>query len=703
MQSFRTELENPIVEQDILELERKIFAFKNGQMDEEKFRSLRLARGVYGQRQQGVQMIRIKIPYGKLSTQQLRRIADVSDKYSTGNLHITTRQDIQIHYVSLDDTPELWATLEKDAVTLREACGNTVRNVTASHLAGIDPLEPFDVSPYAEAVYKYFLRNPICQDMGRKFKIAFSSNTKDAYLSFAHDLGFIPVVHQNGVAQHGFKVLVGGGMGSQPSSAFVAHEFLPADRLIPFSEAVIRVFEAYGERGNRMKARLKFLVKKVGVDAFMELVEAQKTTLPYQSIPIDYQPSAGLKKTIDRSPAPLAESDLPAYEAWKQANVFAQRQEGYSYIGVKIRTGDLSTANARKLADIVDKYAADDIRLTIGQGLILRYVPNPLLPNVYAALKDIDLAKVGFESVHDIVACPGTDTCNLGIASSIGLAHKLESFILENYLELTDEKRIDIKISGCMNSCGQHMIAAIGFQGMSIKVGALVAPATQILLGGAVLGNGEARYADKVIKIPAKRTPQALALLLQDAETHTLPNETFVDYYVRQGKIYFYELLKELSQTESITEDDLVDWGNAEKYKKAIGVGECAGVTIDLVATLLFEAEESLEWAAIAMQDKKYADAIFHSYNAFVKTAKAILTGTTAKMNSQAAVIRAFDTIFPADDSVQQLGFESFDSLVLQMRKHEPTAFFAEKYSAESKQFLQSIQSKRTQQLADKK
>jgi len=247
MLSFRTEIENPIVEKDIIELEKKIHQYQNGALDEDGFRSLRLARGIYGQRQEGVQMIRIKLPFGRLSSEQLIRIADVSDKYSTGRLHITTRQDIQIHYVSLDKTPELWAELERDDITLREACGNTVRNVTASETAGIDPDEPFDVSPYADAVFRFFLRNPICQELGRKFKISFSSSDKDSALSYMHDLGFIPKVKsgKNGDIR-GFKVMIAGGLGSQPRHADTMFEFLEADRIIPFIESVLRIVDRYG-------------------------------------------------------------------------------------------------------------------------------------------------------------------------------------------------------------------------------------------------------------------------------------------------------------------------------------------------------------------------------------------------------------------------------------------------------------------------
>jgi sulfite reductase (ferredoxin) len=288
MLSFRTELENPLVQKDIIELEQKIRAFREGELPEEKFRSLRLARGVYGQRQQGVQMVRIKLPYGKMTLDQWKRISDVSDEYSTGNLHLTTRQDVQIHFVSLDRTPQLWAELEQDNITLREACGNTVRNITASDTTGIDPDEPFDVSPYAHAMFEYFLRKPVCQEMGRKFKIAFSNTEKDTGLTFMHDLGAIARVREvEGRLVRGFKVLIGGGLGAQPHLAITTHEFLEADLLIPYLESVLRVFDRHGERNSRHKARIKFLIQKLGIDAFNELVAAEQQALTHERYPVD--------------------------------------------------------------------------------------------------------------------------------------------------------------------------------------------------------------------------------------------------------------------------------------------------------------------------------------------------------------------------------------------------------------------------------
>ncbi len=567
MQSFRTELENPIVEKDILELERKIALFREGKIDEEKFRSLRLARGVYGQRQQGVQMIRIKLPYGRVTSAQLRRICKVSEEYSTGRLHITTRQDIQIHYVSLDRTPQLWAELERDDVTLREACGNTVRNVTASELAGIDPKEPFDVTPYADATFRYFLRNPVCQEMGRKFKMSFSSSDEDIALSYLHDLGFIPKVKIVGGREvRGFKVLLGGGLGSQPRHADMISEFVPTDQIIPFTEAVLRIFDRHGERARRNKARMKFLVKDLGVEAFLELVEKERKALPFSSFPLDFEDyEAG--KTLPNPENPTLEKELGLdYELWKLTNVLPQKQKGYVAIGVKVSLGDFYIDQARALADLVEKYANNEVRFTLRQNFLIRDVREDLVPFFYQELQKMGLAQRGYNTLGDITACPGTDTCNLGIASSTGIAVELEKVILEEYPQYLQNRDLVIKISGCMNACGQHNMAHIGFQGMSMKSGKTVIPALQVLLGGGNLGDGNGRFADKVTKVPSRRGPQALRVLLDDFDKNA-GGKDFLSYYDKQGQLYFYELLKELSDASTVTESDSVDWGHNEPMK----------------------------------------------------------------------------------------------------------------------------------------
>ena len=695
MQSFRTELENPVVEKDIIELENKIQLHKEGKIPEERFRSLRLARGVYGQRQHGVQMIRIKIPYGRLTSKQLIRIASVADEYSTGKLHITTRQDIQIHYVSLDRTPELWSELEKDSVTLREACGNTVRNVTASADAGISPNEPFDVTPYADAVFKFFLRNPVCEEMGRKFKISFSSNDNDSALSYIHDLGFIPKVVNE---KKGFKVLLAGGLGSQPREADVLYDFLEVNQLIPVIESVLRVFNHYGERTKRLKARMKFLIKSIGLEAFKNLIAEEQLALSHKTYDIDTEAFQHIKSPLKHNISAVKIKNQSLFKAWKRSNVFVQKQQGYCAIGIKVRLGDFSTDQARALAHLIEQYAADELRFTLRQNILVRHVKFEWLAFFYSSLKAIGLADVGYESTSDITACPGTDTCNLGIASSTGMANALESVIENEYPEYLNNKLITIKISGCMNACGQHNMSQIGFQGMSIKTkDNRIAPAVQILLGGSNLGNGSGKFADKVIKLPSKRGPEALRILLDDYDQNSINEELFTDYYERQGKGYFYNLLTVLSDVEQLQSSDFIDWGNEHKYIQAVGVGECAGVVVDLVSTLILEATEKIQSSNEALLSGLYADAIYHAYTAFVNGAKAILTSESISANSQAKVIALFDEHFIDTNII--LWDNDFPVDVYSYKQREASYKFAKFYITRAEKFLDTIQSFRNSKL----
>ena len=695
MESFRTEIENPIVQKDIIDLERKIRLFKEGKIDDERFRSLRLARGVYGQRQEGVQMIRIKLPFGKVSSEQLVRITKVSDEYSTGRLHITTRQDIQIHYVSLDRTPQLWANLEKDDITLREACGNTVRNITASENAGIDPEEPFDVSPYAHALFQFFLRNPVCQEMGRKFKMSFSSSDKDTALSYLHDLGFIPKI-VNG--ERGFKVMLGGGLGSQPSHAELLSDFVPVNQIIPMTEGVLRIFDRYGERAKRLKARMKFLIKDIGKDEFLRLVEEEKKALSFQTVEIDTTAFDG------PIPAPALEvpkvtiEDVAAYEAWKKSNVIAQKQAGYVAIGIKVALGDFYTDKARALAHLIKNYGANELRFTLRQDILIRNIKEENLPFFYQELAKLDFVTLGYNTINDVTACPGTDTCNLGIASSTGIAVELERVLATEYPQYSNNQEITIKISGCMNACGQHNMAEIGFQGMSINSGKLVAPALQVLLGGGNLGNGQGRFSDKVIKIPSRRGPEALRLILNDFEANA-NGQTFLEYYDAKGEKYFYEFLKPLADVTNLTEADFVDWGNADNYVKAVGVGECAGVVIDLVATLLVEAKDKLTFSQEAMNDQQWSDSIYLTYAGLVNAAKALLLAENQKTNHHAGIIDLFDTVFVETNKIQLA--TTFKDLVYQIKDNEPSEAFAKQYLEQAIAFFATIETYREKDLAD--
>lgn len=694
MESYRTPYEHEtahnkiIVKKDIIELGEKITAFKEGKIPEEKFRALRLARGVYGQRQQGVQMIRIKLPYGKVTASQLQRIAAVSDEYSTGKLHITTRQDIQIHHVSLDRTPQLWEDLEKDDVTLREACGNTVRNVTASDNAGINQNELFDVTPYADQVFRYFLRKPFGQELGRKIKIAFSSDDSDDAFTFIHDFGFIPRVQEIDNKQlKGFKVLVGGGLGAQPFLAHVAFEFLPATEIISFIEASIRVFDRYGERNSRNKARMKYLISKVGFETFMELVEQERIAVQYDP-GIDalvVEEETFVPNTLEK---PILFNDNPVFNFWVETNVFPQKQNGFFAVYVKVPLGDFSSDQARKLAALMDDLNIPELRFTIDQNIQFRYVTPDKVNTIFQLLEDIGLSQAGYKGLSDVTACPGTDTCNLGISNSTQVALEIESYIQSEYPDLSREREIQIKISGCMNSCAQHGLAHIGFHGSSIKTKEGTLPALQVLIGGGRTGGGTGRIAEKVIKIPSRRILKVLQFILDDYLQFHDNDESFNTYYDRRGNNHFYQLLKPLADVETVDPGEYIDWGGEERFKTEIGIGECAGVVIDLVGTLLFDAEEKLENALTAYRESRFSDALYFSYSAGIHAAKAALINSDVRCNTHQGIIQDFESKL-----ARSFGYEEqeFTKLILTIQHEKPSELLVKRHIEQISQLIEKI------------
>ncbi|MCC6838025.1 MAG: HEPN domain-containing protein, partial [Bacteroidia bacterium] len=569
----------------------------------------------------------------------------------------------------------------------------------ASAVAGIDPKEPFDVSPYADAMFRYFLRKPFGQELGRKLKFAFSSNDDDTAYTFMHDLGFIPKVKIiEGKIVRGFKVLIGGGLGAQPFLAKTAFEFLEEDQLIPFTETVVRVFDRHGERLSRHKARIKYLINKIGLEEFLRLTEEERLALNVKSYKIDREAVPSREKYINSSFTTFKVSDDPQYKDWLVTNVFEQKQQGYYGIFIKISLGNIDTTTARKLAEVVDTYATDDIRITVNQGLLLKFVPKGALPALFKALSKLGLAKIGFDSVADITACPGTDTCNLGISSSTGVSKELERVITEEYPELLLNNDIKIKISGCMNSCGQHALAQIGFHGSSFKNGNNVVPALQLVLGGGVLGNGEGRIADKIIKVPSKRGPAVLRTLLDDFEKNAVEGEYFNTYYDKKGKDYFYQLLKYHADNLTLVANDYIDWGHTEQFKTEIGVGECAGVLIDLVATLIFEAEEKLDWAKNSLEDGLFADSIYHSYAAIISSAKALLLDKSVPTNTHHGIINDFDKQYVETNEIKLK--TTFKEFVLQINQNEPSKEFSEKYLTGATGFIEQAKAIRNKNKA---
>ena len=683
---------------DILELDNRITLFQAGKLDSEAFRAFRLARGVYGQRQDGVNMIRIKLPIGRVSPDQLSRIADLSDKYASSNLHITTRQDIQLHYVKLKDAPQLWANLEEKGLTLREACGNTIRNLTASPFSGIDPDEPFDVSPYANTVFKYFLRNPVCQQLGRKFKIAFSSSDKDAAFAFIHDIGLIPKIRmENGTEQRGFKVVLAGGLGAQPFLAHPVFAFIEENQLIPFIEACLRIFDRYGERVKRHKARLKYLINDISIDKFLELVSAERKAISTQSfaIPLNDYYKPVIPKIKDFGEV-LVEDPIK-FENWKNTNIFRQKQQGFLAVQIKLPTGDLQSDKARALAEIAKRYASHDIRLTVNQGIILKYVRENALKPLFNSLDEVGLAEPGFDTLHDITACPGTDTCNLGIASSVGLAKELERMLKAEYEELLYRKDLKIKISGCMNGCGHHAVANIGFHAMSMKVGKYVLPAMQVMLAGGPIGDGDGVMAEKIIKLASKKVPEAVRLILNDFKVNALNEELFNTYFRRLGKNYFYTLLKPLGEIMEITQDFLLDWGHQKQYETLIGIGECAVPMVDMVSIVMDEVKETQQRAQESYWAGEWVESIYYSYTMLINSAKALLLTKDVPCNTHNAVLNNFDKHFTENGAL--LLATNFKDLVLQINQNEPTSLFADSYQLEATHFIDKVNFLRDSQL----
>lgn len=672
---------------DIHELDTKIQSFINGEIPEDKFKLFRLTRGVYGQRQLGVQMFRIKLPAGRISPKQLVRIAELSEQYASANLHFTTRQDIQLHYVKVTDAPTIWAGLEDAGITAREACGNTVRNITASATAGIQKGEIFDVSPYAYEAFRFFLRNPVCQDMGRKIKMAYSSSEEDTAFTFLHDFGFIPR-EQDG--ERGFKVVIGGGLGAQAILAQTAYEFLPEDQMIPFIEAGLRVFDRYGERTRRNKARMKFLIKELGLEKFMELVAEERKALKAKTYTVDRN-----LITSGEAPEAIAAPEVNIdneqdYQDWVKTNVFEQKQEGFFGVYLKITNGDVKADQAKRIAAMVEKYASQDMRATMNQGFLIKFVRPEYLPFIYTELKDMGFARPGFDSIADVTTCPGTDTCNLGVTNSMTLAKILEDVIHDEFRHLIFDSEIKIKMSGCMNSCGQHMAAQIGFHGSSIKVGQLVAPAMQVVLGGGVDADGVGTVGDKIVKLPTKRIATAVRMLLNDYEDLALEGEYFNDYYKRQGKPYFYSMLKPLADTTLYTDDDFFDYGQDQHFIPEIGVGECAGVMYDMVGIILNDAKEKKDLAKALVAEERFAEAIYHSYTGYIIGAKAILLSKDIECNTQIKIMKDFDEkivavgIFPIENG-------TFESTVLEIQNHEPSLEFATEYVAGFENFLSKV------------
>jgi len=634
---------------------------KQGKIDEKVFAETRLRRGTYGQRYDNGRrhdglttqelvypnnpltkgpdtlwdapgMQRIKIPFGALNPQQMRVLADLAEEYSDGICHVTTRQDIQLHFVHIEDVPSIFRRLAAVGITTREACGNSVRNVTACPLAGVCHTEVFDVSPYAKALAFYLLGHPDTQDFGRKFKIAFSGcRDKPCALVSIHDLGGIAKTKVvDGKVVRGFELYVGGGLGAVPHQAKLFDEFVPEEELLPLARAIGRVFARLGEKKNRNKARLKFLVARLGIDEFRRIVLEERRTMPedpswrrfFDEIPRYHEGPGQELVQLNGQKKPQG------YDRWAATNVYPQRQSGYATVTVKLPLGDISSDQMRALADITHRYCGDHARTTVEQNITLRWVHQDKLVSLYRELQQIGLAEPGAGTIADITACPGTDTCKLGIASSRGLAGELSRRLAEQFDSMPPAvKNLRIKISGCFNSCGQHHVADIGFYGNSRNVGGYTVPHFQVMLGGRWRDNGGS-YALAMGSVPSKRIPQLIEVLAGRYVAERQGDESFQDWCARIGKKQLKEIVNQFTAVPPHSEDPSFysDWGDPREFTIGdMGVGECAGEVVSLAQFGFTQAETEAFEAQLMLDAGEYQKADERAYRAMLTAARTLV------------------------------------------------------------------------------
>ena len=564
------------IEAEIRVFEERIQQLRSGAITEDQFRPFRLKHGTYGQRQAGVQMLRVKIPAGILTPAQLRTLAKIGDTYSTGRGHVTTRENVQFHFVQLENVPTVMRLLAEAGLTTREACGNTVRNVTGCPLAGICPGEVFDVTPYALGVSRYLLRHPEFHDLPRKFKIAFSGCEDDGDCAVAgiHDVGLIAQVSgSNGTAHRGFKVLVGGGLGSLPTEASLLTDFLPEEELLPTIEAILRVFVETGNRKNKFKARMKFVLRDKGIEQFRHLV-AEKRKISQAPAEVFTVASKIQPSLVSIAPAPPANRAAdPEYARWTEHNLMPQRQAGFGAVWIKLPAGTLFSHQMRGLADLLEKNRLTGVRTAINQNLVIPWVPFDRTRGLHDGLRELDLATPGARTISDVTGCPGATTCNLGITRSLTLAEVLSRELAGE----TDPEvlKIHIKISGCPNSCGQHHIADIGFYGNARKIGEQQAPFYQLMLGGQVGADG-VRFARQVMPLPARPIPAVIREILAFYKEARQPGETFSAWTARIADEAIVSRLRPFADVQEPSEELFVDWGDTETYSLKLGRGECA-------------------------------------------------------------------------------------------------------------------------------
>jgi sulfite reductase (ferredoxin) len=633
------------VQDELANYEQQIRKYRAGEVDETKMQKLRLHFGTYAQRQEGVQMQRIKIPGGVLSADQLIRLADAADRFGSGFLHFTTREDAQIYYVKLEETPDLLRFLAESGITSREACGNTVRNITACYRAGTSATEAFNVLPYSQALFRFLVRNKYNQNLGRKFKITFEGCADDHSGLRIHDIGLWAVTKtRNGKLRRGFRVYLGGGLGAAPHLAQLYTDFLPAEELFNLAAAALRLFDRYGERKARMKARMKFLVDRLGWDAFRAALDEERERVG--PIPLtDF-----LEEQEDVSPETAAGSrglkvldprtNDPQFQAWARDSVIDHKTPGFRGVHVRIKLGDITAERARGLAEVVGQFSAGQVRISIEQNVYLPWVREEELSDLYAALGELSLAERGVGTIADVTTCPGSDTCRLGIASAKGLGSALGDAIgsavgnavagsaehpAQAGLRAELARPLRIKVSGCPNGCAQHSIANIGFYAAALSQDERSVPAYFVTLGGETTP-GSAQFGSLLGKFPAKNCVLLTETLLGLYEKDKLPAEQFNSFLGRTGTTRLREILDPLRHVPSFETDPSFyeDYGHEhESFAVRRGIkGECAGSTVAETLPTIEAARERLAQAEALVYHKELEAAGLAAYEAAAAAAR---------------------------------------------------------------------------------
>jgi len=637
----------PEVKREIEEFTAEVERLNRGKVDPEDFKRFRLQQGIYGQRQDDVQMVRTKLSTGRMTTEQLLCLSDFADKYSNGILHVTTRQDFQFHFVKLEDVSKGLQDLADYGLTTREACGNTVRNVTACHKAGTCKDEVFDVAPYGKAVTSYLLRHAVTQNLPRKFKISFGG-CSGCGLAPIHDIGLnAQIKNERGREIRGFKVLIGGGLGSFPHGAKPLTDFLPTENLLRMCEAIVQVFDKYGDKKNRNKARFKYVLDKLGLDKIKELYEEEFAALANKTFPpIEIPKEEFVPNNLEFEVNDEFNSD-PEFQTWKNRNTCEQKQIGYLNVQIKLALGDITSNKARAVANMASSLARGIIVNTVNQNMMIPWVKNEALSTFYAELQKIDLHRAGTEEIRDITCCPGSETCNLGITASRGLVKHLNEEMENGFPHSKELDHISIKASGCPNSCGQHHIASIGFHGGAKKLNGVLAPHYEILLGGRI-DEDKVIFGTSVIKIPAKNAPQATRQVIDSFKRDKLANESFGEFFDRKGKDFFRELLNPLKELPQVEEapHSYIDFGSEEKFSlEDRGQGECAGAVTDMITDRLSEAERAHFQSKLAFEKKEYSQAMDHAKRSTVASARALLVTEGMDFNDDLECIRKFHSL----------------------------------------------------------